>query len=85
MKNLDKELIVRIVVSILSIVNMIAANNGWNPLDLDENDIYVVVSTIIAIVTWIWGFWKNNNFTIAAKEGQKVIDEIKNENKRGGK
>lgn len=79
MNNIDVNLIVRIIVSILTIINMIAANNGWDPLDLDESKVYSVVSTIAAIITWAYGFWKNNNFTMAAKEGQKVIDEIKAE------
>ena len=79
---MDKQLIVRIIVSVLAIANFIATQFGFNPLDLDEGTIYTIVSGIAAVVTWIWGFWKNNNFTSAAKAGQAVTDEIK-ENKKG--
>lgn len=81
MKNLDKDLIARLVVSILVLINLIANMLGWKPIDYDENSVYTTVSLIATIVTWAWGFWKNNNFTDAAREGQKVIDEIKRSGK----
>lgn len=74
---MDTQLITRLVISILVCINMVASMAGWNPIKYDENSIYVTVSTIATIVTWAYGFWKNNNFTAAAKEGQKVVDEIK--------
>lgn len=74
---MDTQLIARLVISILVCINMIASMAGWNPIKYDEGSIYTTVSTIATIVTWAYGFWKNNNFTAAAKEGQKVVDEIK--------
>lgn len=74
---MDTQLIARLVISILVCINMVASMAGWNPIKYDENSIYVTVSTIATIITWAYGFWKNNNFTAAAKEGQKVVDEIK--------
>lgn len=79
---MDTQLIARLVISILVCINMIATMAGWNPIKYDEDSIYVTVSTIATIITWAYGFWKNNNFTAAAREGQKVVDEIKSENKR---
>lgn len=74
---MDTQLIARLVISILVCINMVASMAGWNPIKYDENSIYITVSTIATIITWAYGFWKNNNFTAAAKEGQKVVDEIK--------
>lgn len=74
---MDTQLIARLVISILVCINMVASMAGWNPIKYDENSVYVTVSTIATIITWAYGFWKNNNFTAAAKEGQKVVDEIK--------
>lgn len=78
---MDTQLIARLVISILVCINMVASMAGWNPIKYDENSIYVTVSTIATIITWAYGFWKNNNFTAAAKEGQKVVDEIKSKKK----
>lgn len=80
-KKIDVNLVVRTIVSIIALINFIAAQRGFNPLNVDEQSIYVIVSTIVAVITWAWGFWKNNNFTDAAKQGQKVIDKLKAENK----
>lgn len=74
---IDVNLIVRTIVSILALVNFIAAQRGFNPLDIDEQSIYAVVSTVVAVITWAWGFWKNNNFTNAAKQGQELINKLK--------
>lgn len=79
---MDIHLIGRLVVSILVCINMVASMAGWNPIPYDENSVYTTVSTIATIITWAYGFWKNNNFTEAAKEGQKVIDEIKNQSQK---
>lgn len=74
---MDTQLIVRIIVSIVTAINAFAAAFGFDPLNIDEGTIYTVVSFFAVIAAWVWGFWKNNNFTEAAKKGQAVIDETK--------
>lgn len=81
MKKLDKDLIARLIISILVLVNIVATMLGYKPIEYDESSVYPAVSIVVTIVTWAWGFWKNNNFTDAAREGQKVIDEIKRSDK----
>lgn len=74
---MDTQLIVRIIVSLIAMINACAAAFGFDPLKVDEGTIYTVVSFVAAVAAWAWGFWKNNNFTEAAKKGQKKIDELK--------
>lgn len=78
---MDAKLIARLIISVIAIINMLAAQFGWNPIEADESGIYMTVSTIFALVMWIRGFWKNNNFTEAAKIGQAVVDKIKMDEK----
>ena len=78
---MDTQLIARIIVSVITMINTFAAAFGFNPLPVDEGTIYTVVSFVAMVAAWIWGFWNNNNFTAAAKEGQKVTDELKAETK----
>ena len=78
---MDTQLIVRIIVSIIAFVNLLASNFGFNPLNLDEGTVYTVVSAIAALVAWVWGFWKNNNFTEAAKAAQETLAYHKTKNK----
>lgn len=74
---MDAQLITRLIVSILAVVNLICQQMGWTPFNADEEKIYSAVSLVITIVVWARGFWKNNNFTEAAKLGQTVTDQIK--------
>ena len=74
---MDTQLIVRIIVSLVTMINACAAAFGFDPLNVDEGTIYTVVSFVAAVAAWVWGFWKNNNFTEAAKKGQVVVDEMK--------
>lgn len=74
---MDTGLIVRLVISVIAAINMLAGVFGFTPLNIDDDTVYTVVSAIAMVGTWAWGFWKNNNFTKAAKEGQLVTDAIK--------
>lgn len=71
---MDTQLIVRLIVSGIAAINMFAAAFGFNPLPIEETDIYTIVSAIGALAAWVWGFWKNNNFTAAAKEAQEFLE-----------
>lgn len=75
---MDTQLIVRIIVSIIAVINLCAAQFGFNPLNIEEESVYTAVSLVVAIVTWIWGFWKNNNFTKNAKIAQDFKNELDN-------
>lgn len=70
---------VRLIVSIVTIVNVIAAQFGWQPLGIDGEMVYNVVSSIAAVMTMVWAWWKNNNVTEAAVAGQKITDMMKGE------
>ena len=74
---MDTQLIVRIIVSIVTMVNAFAAALGVPPLDVDENTIYTVVSFVAMVAAWVWGFWKNNNFTESAKKAQETLVDLK--------
>lgn len=74
---METELIVRLIVSIIAAINAAAAAFGFNPFNVDEQTIYTVVSFFAALVTWAWGFWKNNDFTDEARRGTAVMRELK--------
>ena len=74
---MDKNLIIRLVVSVIACINIMAGVLGFAPLDIDENTVYTVVSAGAVVLSWAWGFWKNNNFTKHAKDAQEVLDMLK--------
>lgn len=69
--------IVRLIVSVVTIVNIVAAQFGWSPLGLDSDLLYTVISGGFAIAAAIWSWWKNNNMTEASQAAQNVLDIIK--------
>lgn len=45
--------------------------------ELDGDMLTNVVSAACVLIATAWGVWHNHNFTKAAQEGQKVVDELK--------
>jgi len=41
---------------------------------VDADSVLVGLVCVVALVTFVWAWWKNNNITTAAQEAQKVLD-----------
>ena len=70
---IDSGTLVRTILLILAWVNQILAMNHISPIPVDEMTISTVITGIISLIAW----WKNNNFSHAAKKGQEKIHEVK--------
>lgn len=70
---MDTGTIVRTILLILAWINQILAVNHISPIPVDE----VSISTVITGAISLWTWWKNNNFTKAAKIGQEKTNAIK--------
>jgi SPP1 family holin len=71
---MDKGTIVRFVFFVLSWANAAAATNGWYHLPVVSEE---GVAVVVAFVISVWTYWKNNNHTKAAIEGQKIVNNLK--------
>lgn len=80
MKNVKIGTIVRLIVMILSMVNMLLTVNGKNPLPWSEDEMYIGLSQVAAILTTVWTWWKNNSFTKEAIKADEYLEELKNGN-----
>ena len=74
MKAIDKGTLTRTVLLWLAIINQILTALGINPLPLDDNTVSTVITTVFAL----WAWWKNNDFTHAAKKGTELTKSLKN-------
>lgn len=81
MKNVSKETIIRTIALVLSIVNYILTAKGKNPLPFSETEVYEFISMIMMSAASLWAWWKNNSFTKEAIAADKVLDDLKKENK----
>lgn len=70
---------VRLIVAIATVINIVAQPFGWQPLGIDQEQLYMVLSGIASTIATIWAWWKNNNVTKAAQAAQRVTDTIKSE------
>ena len=80
MKNVKIGTIVRLIVMILSMVNMLLTVNGKNPLPWSEDEIYIGLSQVAAILTTVWTWWKNNSFTKEAIKADEYLEDLRNGN-----
>ena len=79
MQNEKTLAIVRLVVGLITIINLLLLKSGYSPLEIDEGLITTVISGIVAIGAYIWSWWKNNNVTKKAQEAQTYKNELDND------
>lgn len=63
----------RLVITILTLANQVLAILGRGQIEFVESDIYQFCSLLATAIAWIWGFWKNNSFTLSAQHGDAVM------------
>lgn len=74
---MDKGTIVRTIVLVIALTNQILAMTGRVPLELSEEMIYQLVTSVVTVGATVWAWWKNNNFTLESKQAQEVLNELK--------
>lgn len=77
MNQVKTDTIVRTIVLIIALANQILAILGKEAFPVTDDQIYQIVSLIVTIGASVWAWWKNNSFTKAAIEGDKVKDRLK--------
>lgn len=71
----------RTILLALALINQLLTAFGYNVIDISEETVNTLVSTIFTVVTAIMAFWKNNSFTKEAIEADKVLKELKSAKK----
>ena len=75
MQKISAGTIARTIVLGLALINQILAIYGKSPIHVSEEQVNLLISTIITIVTSLIAWWKNNSFTksaIAADEALRL-------------
>lgn len=57
---------------------LVATGLAMYGITVDANAIFVGAMLVLALIAYVWSWWKNNNVSTAATEAQKVLDELKN-------
>lgn len=80
MNTVKTDTIARTIFLFIALANQMLAIAGKEILPITEDMVYQVVSLIATIVAAILAWWKNNSFTKAAIEADKVLDQLKTGN-----
>ena len=75
--NVSKATIIRTVVLVFALVNQVLTAVDINPLPFSEEQVYEAASLVLTAAASIWAWWKNNSFTAAAIEADKLKEQLK--------
>lgn len=76
-----KESAIAIIRGIIPVIATVFTMFG---ISADANIMLTAVAGVVALVTFVWSWWKNNNITAAAQEAQNVLDELKSKESANG-
>ena len=78
----NKETIARTIasaiVAVLAVLKMLGIDFG-----ITEETIYNALLSVVTVLVWIWGFYKNNDFTKEGLAGTKYTRILKMHKKAG--
>ena len=72
-----RENIIRLICLILVIVNQAFVASGKINFQIEEEQLYKVISLIMTVVVSGWCYWKDNPFTKEAKAGNELMNKLK--------
>ena len=74
LKGVKADVWTRAVVLLLAFISQLLVIVGKRSEAIDIDTWQEYATYIATIVTAVWGFWKNNSFTKAAQDGDKLKD-----------
>ena len=66
------------VVAVLAVLKMLGIDYG-----ITEEQIYTALLPVVTVLVWIWGFYKNNDFSKEGLAGTKYTRILKMHKKAG--
>lgn len=69
--------IARTIVLFIALANQVLAISGKEAFPVTEDQVYQTVTLVVTIGASVWAWWKNNSFTKAAIEADKVLTDLK--------
>ncbi len=69
--------IVRVACLLLALVNQGLVSMGLSPIPVENEELEMIISTVITAIFAIWAMWKNNSFTAAAKASDRCLEALR--------
>lgn len=82
-KKISAGTIARTIILMLALINQVMSVAGLSPLPIEDAQVEVIITTGWTVIAALIAWWKNNSFTQAAIEGDKLIRDIKHSENEG--
>lgn len=79
MENIKPETIIRTICLVIALVNQVLLAFGKQPIPVEDEQVYTLVSTLVTIIVSIWAWWKNNSFTQPAIKADEYLSKLRKE------
>ena len=63
----------RLILMVISLVNMALAAAGKAPIPANYDELYTIVSIVFSVLVGVAAYWKNNSFTSAAQAADEYL------------
>lgn len=81
MKNVDKAVLIRLLVLIVAVVNQTLVLFDMSPIPYSNEEVEAGLTALATVLATIWATWKNNSVTKEAREADVYLRNLK----EGGK
>ena len=71
--------IARTIILLLALINQCLSIAGVSPLPIEDEQVETIITTAWTVIAALIAWWKNNSFTQAALEGDKLMHTLKDE------
>lgn len=71
--NISAGTIARLLCLILALVNQVLVMTGHSVLPIENQTIELVVTNVWTIAAAVWGYWKNNSWTLKARKADAYL------------
>lgn len=75
--NISAGTIARTIVLALALINQLLTVTGHAVLPITDEQVNTLVSTVWTVVAAVWAWWKNQSFTINAREADLYLQDLK--------
>ena len=69
----------RTIILALALINQVLSMCGIAVLPIEDAQVETIVTTLWTVIAAVVAWWKNNSFTQAALEGDKLMHTLKDE------
>lgn len=75
--NITKGTIARTIILALALFNQILTATGHNVIDISDDTVNTLISTVFTVVSAVVAWWKNNSFSFEALQADEYMKDLK--------